>query len=234
MKRFLTVLAIFMVVFAGCDSGDSNGTDAGGKYDHYYTGTYRNNQDGTVEVGNESQYDMLLFAGTISINSIVGGVKAGSSTTVNFSTETDFQSGGYKILQAVKEAEFDAHSMAAAVDWKALITYRDDRRFRATISFEEGPYQYKVSNMSSSFFLELRKNSPEGEKITFLGKAETNKVIYCSNNDEITVFPVWINFDTETKSIVIFTPTDYNSSATVVPKLPGDVSSYVFNEPVDW
>ena len=236
LKYPALLLVIGILCFSGCDKDGRNNDDDddeenGNIYDTFYSGDYRDNQIGTVEVVNNTVYDMLLFSGpVISTNYIVGGVRAGATNTVNFSTESDYKIGGFKILQAVKQSEFDAQKIASIVDWRAMVTYREGSKFHTTISFTEGGYQYRVSNRSALYSLELRKNSPDGERVVFIERAEVNKVVRCADDNPITVFPVWIAFNTETKALVNFTPVDYlNHPVTIEPKLPSDsVNSYNF------
>ena len=229
MKNFVTysilVLAACMVLFfTGCDNDTGENSNI---YDMYYKGDFRDNRNGSVEVANNTVHDMLLFSGSVlSTNYIVGGVRASSTNTVNFSTETDYTAGGYKVLQAVKQSEFDVHKEASAVDWKALVTYGEGRRFRANIvSTNDGDYQYRVSNRSNSYFLELRKDSPDGEKVVFLDRGEINKVVRCADSNVLTLYPVWLTYNNVTRSVVTFTPAGFQYQ-DVQPRLLADAVYY--------
>jgi hypothetical protein len=240
MKKMLKFSALVLIVglvlgLAGCDEKDDGG--GGNEYAKYYEGSFRNNVNGTVEVVNNTSHDMLLFSGTdvtISLNYIVGGVRAFSTNTVNFSTEADYTVGGYKVIRAVKESEFKANGDKSRTDHSAMITYRDGAKFRTNIvSTTDGAFQYTVHNMNSQYALELRKNSPEGEKVAYLPRAEKNRVIQSPTGVPMTVFPVWIAFNNVTKSIVSFSPSDAGDSwegeREVQPKSPtGEVPSYRF------
>ena len=244
MKNLLKFPVLLLVAgilcFAGCDKGDRDNDDNdndinirenGIIYDNFYKGDYRDNRNGTVEIVNATAHDMLIFSGsTISLANIVGGVRAYSTNTVNFSTETDYLVGGYKVLQAVKQSEFEIHKEASEVDWRALVTYRDGAKFKTNIvSTTDGNYQYKVSNRSRDYRLELRKNSPDGERVAFLERAEVNKVVKCAGSASITLFPVWITFNTETKTLVNYTPAGLDHSVTVEPKpLTDYANNYYF------
>ncbi|WP_461255120.1 hypothetical protein [Treponema sp. R80B11-R83G3] len=232
-KLCVLVLIVGLVVsFAGCGDDEVKGGD---EYAKYYEGSYRNNVNGSVEVVNNTSYDMLLFSGSaISINYIVGGVRAFSTNTVNFSTEADYTVGGYKVIHAVKEFEFKANGDKSRIDNSAMITYRDGAKFRTNIvSTTDGAFQYTVHNMNSQYALELRKDSPEGEKVAYLVRAEKNRVIHSPSKTPMTLFPVWIAFNNVTKTIVPFSPSDAGDSwegeREVQPKSPTeDVPTYRF------
>jgi len=221
LKGFWVLLLVAGLIMGltGCpqDDGDPEGGD---EYAQYYDGNFRNNRNGATEVVNNTNYDMLLFTGeVIGRNSIVGGVKAGSSNSLNFSDENDYQVGGYKLLRAVKQSEFKTYGDQSRVDHTAMITYREGGRFRVDIrSTTDGDYQYTVYNRSKDFGLELRKNSPDGEKVAYLTRGEVRRVIKSPTIAELTLYPVWVAFNTQTRSIVTFTPDEKLSVQDIQPK----------------
>jgi hypothetical protein len=234
-KRVWVILAQILacgLMALGCNTG--NEPDNGGRsddYAQYYEGDFRNNRNGTVEVVNNTQYDMLLFTGeTISPNYVVGGVKAGSTNTVNFSNESDYTVGGYKLLRAVKQSEYALYKDLSRIDHTALITYRDGAKFRTNIvSTTDGAYQYTVYNRSRDYGLELRKNSTDGDKVAYLTRGEVRRVINSPTNTELTLYPVWVAYNKVTKSIVTFSPSGNLEYQDVQPKNSSeDVAPYYF------
>jgi len=235
MKKMLKITAFMLIMglivsLVGCDDGDGN-EQGGDDYAQYYAGTFRNNQNGLVEIVNNTDFDMLLFTGeTISLNYIVGGVKSGTRSNVNFSDKSDYQVGGYVLLRAVKQTEFDKAKDQSRVDYTAMVTYGEGKKFTTNIvSTTDGTYQYTVYNRSRDYGLELRKNSLEGEKVAYLTKGEVRRVINSPNRTELTLYPVWVAFNNVTKSIVTFTPDNTLTALDVQPKQPTeDVSPYYF------
>ncbi|MCL2608543.1 MAG: hypothetical protein FWD94_01375, partial [Treponema sp.] len=243
MKRLGKLAAIlltagFVAGLAGCpvtgDDGGGGGGGDGGAYAEYYEGTFRNNQNGTTEVVNNTGSDMLLFTGEVIGKAfIVGGVKSGTRANVNFSSESDWTVGGYKLLRAVKQTEFEKAGDQSRVDHTAMVTDGEGKRFTTSItSTTDGDYQYQVYNRSRDYGLELRENSPEGRKVAYLTKGEVRRFIRTPNSDMLTLFPVWVAFNNQSKSIVTFTPSDVLSSLDIQPKRTNEeVSPYYF--PVD-
>ena len=217
---------------AGCPADDGGQED---EYAKYYTPEYRNNGNGTVEIVNNTAHDMLLLSGaTISRNYIVGGVRAFSTNTVNFGDESDYTVGGYKVIHAIKQDEFDSKGEHSRIDHSAMVTYRDGAKFRTNIvSTTDGAYQFTVNNKNTQYALELRKNSPDGEKAAYLTRAEQRRVIQSPSNTQMTLFPVWIAYNNVTKTIVSFSPSDagdkWEGQRDVSPRAPtDDVSAYNF------
>ena len=199
MLKFTALLLVLGLIFglAGCPEPDKGDGGEGDEYAKYYEGSYRDNVNGTVEVVNNTSYDMLLFSGSaLTVNNIVGGVKAFSTNTVNFSKEADYTIGGYKVIHAVKESVFKTDEDKSRTDHSAMVTYRDGAKFRTNIvSTTDGAYEIWVQNMNAKYALELRKNSPEGEKIAYLTRNERYRQIKVPTNATMTLFPVWIAFN---------------------------------------
>jgi hypothetical protein len=217
---FFTLLlyVCLLLVSTGCSS-DIDDNKEEDLFAQYYKDDFRDNKNGTVEIFNPTAYDMLLFADNISsLNNIVGGVRAGARTNVNFSTQNDFHIGGFVLLQAIKQSEVVAHGNQSMIDWRNLVIYGEGRIFTTTIySTTDGDYHYMVSNMSQNYALELRKNSFNGKKVAFLLRGERDKVIRSPSNAMVTLYPVWVAFNTLTRSLVTFVPTSPLSAQTAAP-----------------
>jgi hypothetical protein len=190
--------ALLAFAFTAC------GDDEKDPYAQYYDPGFRNNVDGTVEVRNPTSHDMLLFRGSVFTRAnIIGGVRAGGSANVNFSNESDFEVGGCVLLQAVRQEEFHAKQDMPEVDDKFLAVYGEGMRSTHNIiSTTDGDFSYMVHNRSSDFALELRKGSPTGERVATLSRGETHRVIQTPDSSLLTLYPVWIAFNTVTKTIV--------------------------------
>ena len=228
MKKMMRLPALLLAValvlgLAGCpdDKGGDDPKD-GDEFAKYYEPSYRGNVNGSVEVINPTQYDMLLFKNkTLIDNNIVGGVRNGETGRINFSDEKDYTVGGFKILYAVKQSEYKTAKGNSNVDYTAMVTYRNGSEFRITlISRYDGNYQFTSFNRNTDWPMELRKNTPEGEKIAFLAKGETWYKIKTTSTDLFTVYPVWIAFNTVSKAIVPFCPKDDILSVQTIQTVP--------------
>jgi len=202
-------------------NGDTSGTTEG--YTKYYDGDYRNNRNGDTTVLNNTSFDMLLFEGEfIGRERIVGGVKGGSNATLNFSNETDYVTGGYKLLRAVRQSVFEAQGNQSKVDHSVMASYRRNAPTTVSItSTTDGDYHYIVHNMSSRFSLQLRQDSAQGKVVAFLTKGERNRVIQTSSANQLLLYPVWIGYSTQTMEIVEFAPTEPFTAQPVQPESTG-------------
>jgi hypothetical protein len=227
MRKFSMLLLTAGLVFgglAGC------GDDADGSYGRYYDPGFRNNRNGTVEVVNNTSHDMLLFSGdTLGFGDIVGGVRAEDRSTINFSNKSDYKEGGYAILRAVRQTEFHAYKNQSLPGHTAMVTYGEGRRFTTNIlPVTEGEYQYVVQNRSRDFGLELRENAPSGRKIAYLTKGEPRRIIRTASSSLLTLYPVWVAFNKQTKTIVTFTPTGVLDPHNIQPRHPNVLGLYSF------
>jgi hypothetical protein len=230
MKNLFKVSLLLIVslcfYFISCDN--DNDTNING-FDEYYDQNYRENINGTIEVINSTNHDMLLFPkGVLIKNNIVGGIRAGKTTQINFASESDFLSGGYKIIYAVKQSEFEKEKENSSIDYTGVITYRDGARFRITIQSRfDGNYQFTASNRNPYYSLELRKNSYDGEKIAFLLPGELYHIIRTTSNTPFAVYPVWVAFNSLTKSIMTFSLAGYSQVQIIQPNIASEDYDYV-------
>jgi hypothetical protein len=223
MKKFIAALAIFALILTGCDDGNKETEQDNGI-------NWNNEPNGTLEVSNNSLKDVVLFRGIPAAANILGGVRASTEKNFDVSKITDdFETGGYMILAGITLDEYNNYKSnlsIADVRYSALITYGQGSRFRAEISNESfGDYCFKVNNNGRTG-IELRKDSPDGEKIGYVPVLASNYTIYAASSNEIIVFPEYVYFDNDTKSLVSITPSD-TDAVTVVPGLVTDSISII-------
>jgi hypothetical protein len=227
MKKLLTVLAIFALVLAGCDDGDKE-TESGNGIN------WNNEPNGTLVVVNNALKDVVLFQGIPSAANILGGVRASTEKTFDISKiVSDFGTGGYMTLAGITLDEYqknESNLSAANVRYSAIVTYGQGRTFRAEISNESfGDYCFKVNNDGRTG-IELHKDNPDGEKMGYVPALARNYTIYAGSADEITVYPVYVYFDNDTKNLVFWKPTSFASAVSLVPRPVTDssISTYTF------
>jgi len=210
-KHHLFSLLFTAFVLLGC----------GDNAEHFINWDSDNN--GTLEVTNTSNKDIVVFHGQVpNKNTIMGGVRA--QTTKNFDVSkyvSDFSTGGWMILRGMTRDEFNNNELnlsAAKVEFSAMATYRAGQRYRITIDYNfTGDNAFRVTN-NSEFGLELRRNSPEGEKIAYLPKLSVNNVIYTQTTEAITLFPVYVFYNRGTQTVTTLNATSLFESVTVAPR----------------
>jgi hypothetical protein len=222
MPSFLVLLlAVTLVLgFAGCpveDDGKKDDTTGGDGI------KWTNEPSGTLTVLNNTSKDMVLFQGqTPTTSSILGGVRAQTTKTFDISDDVDdFEVGGYIILRGMSSDEYNKNKSNLAnakIEYSAMATYGQGKKFRAEINpAYSGDYYFRVTN-GGRIGIELRKNSPDGEKIGYLPALATNYALYSSTSDNITIFPVYVFFSNVTKQVTTIRSTSFVESASVGPR----------------
>jgi len=236
LKFSVLLLAVGLVLgLAGCktdpdDSGNGDGGGDGIKWD--------NEPSGTLTILNNTTKDMVLFQGqTPTIGNTLGGVRAGTQKTFDISDDVDdFQIGGYMVLRAMTLTEYNSNKSNlsnAKIEFSAMATYRATQKFRAEINpAYVGDYYYKATN-AGAIGIELRKDSPDGEKIGYLPALATNYALYFSSTNSMTVFPVYVFYSRITQTVTTIKPTDFGSSVSVGPRPVTDSSVATVRFPND-
>jgi len=165
---------------------------------------WNNEPNGTLTVINNALKDMVIFRGqTPSFNYILGGIRASTnSKTFDISDDVDdFNVGGYMVLRGITLDELSANKdnlSKAKIEFSAMATYGQDKTFRVEINPSyTGDYAYRVSNLGR-IGIELRKDSPTGEKIGYLPALATNILLYADSTDGFSVYPVYVYYSKST------------------------------------
>jgi len=215
---------------AGC--GDSGGDEPTAKDNIKWT----NEPNGTLNVTNSTQKDMVLFQGqTPSISNIIGGVKAGVSKDFDISDDvTDFGVGGYMVLRGVTLDEYNANKSnlsLAKIEYSAMATYGQGKKFRTEIYPNYmGDYGYRVTNIGR-LGIELRKGSPDGEKVGYLSSLASNVLLYSDSTSGFALYPVYVYFNRTNGQVTTLRPTTMFDTITVSPRglaNASQIQSYLF------
>jgi hypothetical protein len=192
---------------------------------------------GTLEVLNGSSKDIVVFKGATPTNeSIMGGIRAGSTKAFDVSKETDFNEGGYMVIRGITREEYnDKKGNLGSAKWQfnAFATYKKGQKYRIQIDDAYmGNYAVKVTNLAN-FGVELRKNSPEGEKIAYLPRLKVNEYVYFQKPEGITLFPVYVAYNRTTQEIITLEANSAYDGATVGPLPVNDPDIANISFPID-
>jgi hypothetical protein len=234
-------LVLALVVFASCDLGNKDDDEKNGEEQEI---KWDNEPSGTLTVLNSTSKDMVIFQGqTPAASNIMGGVRADTTRTFDVSDDVDdFSVGGYLILRGISLDEYNANKTnlsLAKIEYSAMATYGQGKKYRTEISSNYvGDFGYKVTN-SGRIGMELRKNSPDGEKIGYLPSLATNVMLYSENSNGLAIFPVYVYYTKSTGQITTVRPTSHFDSVTATPRPLANATSiqtYQFpNDPtVTW
>ncbi|MDR2194685.1 MAG: hypothetical protein LBP19_09550 [Treponema sp.] len=244
-NRFFTGILVMALVFGiavlGCDTGggDDSGTKTGTGNGNGTDGIqWESEPSGTLTTLNNTSKDMIVFQGqTPNTSNILGGVRANSTRVFDISDDVDdFDVGGYIILRGISKEEYEknkANLSAAKAEYSAMATYGQGKKFRTEINpAYSGEYYFKITN-GGRIGMELRKNSPDGEKIGYLPALATNYALYSSSADDLTIFPVYVFYSNISKTVTTVRATSFAESASVGPRPVTDQSVQTVRLPND-
>jgi hypothetical protein len=228
MKSLLFKSAVLAAVFAllGCGTNDIAENDI----------KWSDDNGGTLEVVNGSGKDIVVFHGqSLTESGLMGGVKAGSTKLFDVSKFSDFNTGGYVVLKGMSRDEYNAHRFGdlseARIEFRAMATYRRGSMYRIHIDLTGGDYGFKINN-TLNVGVELRRNSPDGEKVTYLGPLESNQIIYFSTTTTTRLFPVYVYYNKTTGEVSTLKTTDLYQTINVAARpLAGATSMNSYNVP---
>jgi hypothetical protein len=226
-------LAVLLVLgFTGCptegeDDPNNNNSENGV--------SFTNEGNGTLTIINNVSKDMVIFQGqTPSASNIMGGIRALSTRTFDVSDDVDdFSVGGFLILRGIALDEYNSHKTnlaTAKIEYSAMATYGQGKKFRAEISPNyTGDYAYKVTNIGR-IGMELRKDSPDGEKIGYLPALASNMLFYADSTDGYAVYPVYVYYSRSTGQVTTLKPTSQFETVTVSPRSASanQIQAYTF------
>jgi hypothetical protein len=125
------------------------------------------------------------------------------------------------VLRGISKAQYleniDNLSQAK-IDVSTMATYKAGQKYRLNINPSYvGDYGFIVDN-NSPIGIELRKDSPRGEKVAYLPALASNQKIYASSADALNLFPVYVYYNTSTAEVTTITSTDLYQTIEATPR----------------
>jgi hypothetical protein len=164
---------------------------------------------------------------------IIGGIRGIRKRRLEIERKVDdFQVGGFMILCGISLDEYNANRdnlSRARIDYSAMATYGRGKRFRTEISPNfMGDYSYRVTNIGR-IGMELRKDSPDGDKVGFLSALASNMPLFADSSDGFALYPVYVFFNKRTQEVTTLRPQSQFETVTVSPRPANEnVQSYIF------
>ena len=232
------LLALGLVLaLSACDllNGDDGEPDPGPGQDNEDGIEWGNEGNGTLTILNNTNKDMVIFQGQTPLNSnILGGVRALATKTFDISDDVDdFNVGGYVILRGITKDEYNANKTnlsRAKIEYSAMATYGQGKKYRAEISPSyTGDFAYRVTNIGR-IGIELRKESPDGEKIGYLPSLGSNVLFYADSSDGFSIFPVFVYYSRSTGQVTTLKATSQFEAVGVSPRpaTGSEIQAYIF------
>jgi hypothetical protein len=170
---------------------------------------------GTLTINNQASFDVIIFAGRVNNNNVMGGIRAGQSRTFDLTTLSLPGKNGSFLIRATS---FDVYNRRSArvteedVVYTGLVVFDlNDPRQRTNLNvfagISESQEEYIWISNTSKFVLELRADSPNGEKMATLAPFQTNKAIPLQrkqSNMPYDFYATYIYIDPQTNEIFNF------------------------------
>lgn len=162
--------------------------------------SYANQPNGELELTNETNYDLVIFAGKISRNNILGGIKASSTRSFDFRQFVSGKTGAF-LVRAVKVETYEENG--------GHITETNDVVFAKLVTFGNLKSSFRISgeiggdgtllfeNMSP-YPVEIRLNNVTGEVLTTLPPYCKEQYVYIKPNKRGYVYyPTYLMYNKE-------------------------------------
>ncbi len=204
------------------------------------------NKSGSLIVNNETSSELVIFAGRVEKNALLGGIRKNAASTFDLSKISGIPSKGSLLIRAANYENYKGKARITEEDvvWTGLVVYDlTDSNDRICVSIYNGVDAQQqtciyVSNMSPNFVLELRKgNLAQGEIIGTLPPLQRHKRIFLAQDPDghaIDIYPTFIYVDPRTGDKTSL-PGDGADGESVIPKPVGTsrINEFVWNGPND-
>ncbi|MCL2805466.1 MAG: hypothetical protein FWD26_05965 [Treponema sp.] len=255
MKKVYVVLLAFVLVFFGISDVFAGGgkeadrdsqiqRDRGRDYASIPSANlFAEGGRGSLAITNQASFDVIIFAGRVNQNNVLGGIKAGKTRNFDLSTLSLPARNGSFLIRAASYDTYTRKNLRVTEEdilYAGLVVYDlNDPRDKTHINIFAGISQSNetfiwVSN-TSKFVLELRVGTPNGEKLATLAPFQTNKAIALSpqqRNMPYEFYATYLYINPQTNEIVNFAARGMDERQRRSPS--GDrVNPMVFAGPAD-
>jgi hypothetical protein len=215
----VTLVALFMVGCAGVSTADRNPVievDEGKDFACIDSDDlFKEGGAGSLTINNKASFDVVIFAGKISNNKVLGGIKAGKSRAFDLSKMGLIDKNGSFLIRAASYKTYTKSCLQMREDdvlYSGLVVYdlndsNDRVNMDIFVGIQESKQEYIYATNHSPFVLELRLNHPAGDKIATLHPNQDNKKIYLTPLDDgmpYTIYPSYVYVDPKSNEIKSF------------------------------
>lgn len=205
-KRALLVLPALLfaaAVVVGCGSTPKRDGSGGNTVTLKQKDISFKSEAGSLTISNETLTDVVIFAGKVEKNAVLGGIKAGQSRSFNLANLPGIPDSGSLLIRAATMATYrgKARLTEADVIYTGLVVYNlKDKNDKSHISIYAGVDTNQqtciyVSNESEHYVLELQMGVPgQGEVIATLPPLQTNKRIYLAPREDGIAYDFYPRF----------------------------------------
>ncbi|MCL2209131.1 MAG: hypothetical protein FWC19_09300 [Treponema sp.] len=246
---FLTVFIIPVSVNAGGNKerGEHNPVIQTDKNQPHATIDTRNlfatGGKGSLTINNQASFDVIIFAGRVSNNNVMGGIRAGQSRTFDLSTYAMPGKSGSFLVRAASFEQYNrknARILEEDVIFTGLVVYNlNDSNDKTNLNIYAGVNdtgkEYIYASNTSKFVLELRLETPTGDKIATLAPLQENKKLFIKPKEDgmpYNFYATYVYVDPSTNEMRSFTARDRSERQRELPST-SHVAPLIFRGPQD-
>jgi hypothetical protein len=218
----LTVIFSLLVVGSCVTSSERNPvikTDKGKDYASIDSkDLFKEGGRGNLTITNKASFDIVIFAGRVDNNNVMGGIKAGKERTFDLKDLSLPGKNGSFLIRAASYSSFTKKNFRVTEDdvvYSGLVVYdlnnpSDKTHLNIFAGVSEDNQEFIWVSNKSRFVLELRVGTPNGEKIATLAPSQVNKAISLKQNRQgnalmpYEFYPTYVYVDPKTNEIKSF------------------------------
>lgn len=203
MSGMLFSFLAFMLV--GCLSTDGSAKQSSGIVLNEKEVSFES-EPGSLVVSNNTSKELVIFAGAISRNAILGGIRPRSTRSFNLKKLPGIQNRGSNGSLLIRAATFEAYKRGRAtvkeedVIYTGLVVYNlEDPQYITEANIYEGidtdrKHCVYLTNKSDRFVLEVRVGSTAGQTIATLAPGESLKPVFLEPKTTRTAYEFYPQF----------------------------------------
>jgi len=247
----ILLIMIVTLLAAGCASGGNSErnsaiqTDSGKDYATITGGDdlFKEGGTGSLTINNQASFDVIIYAGKVANNNVLGGIRAGKSRTFNIAAlNLPAKNGSFLIRAASFETYRSKNYRVTENDvlYAGLVVFdlndpkdKTNLNIFAGINDKQNEFIY-VSN-TSKFVLELRLDNPNGEKIATLAPLQENKRVFLTPLDQgmpYQFYATYVYIDPTSNEVKSFVAKNRSERQRRIPNNEG-VNPMIFPGPSD-
>jgi len=165
--------------------------------------SYKNQPDGELELNNQTDYDLVVFAGKIDRKNILGGIHSNDTRSFDFRPFVSAESGAF-LCRAVDKNVYETKGGKVTerdIFWAKLVVF-GNKKSSFTIVGEVGGEGKLLFENGSPYPVEIRLNSTTGEVLTTLPPHCKEQYVYVKPNERgYGYFPTYLVYDRETGKV---------------------------------
>lgn len=214
MKKIIAILLVALALTACVSTNSSVNTASKGSSKTNKLSF--ENEEGSLLISNTTSCDVVVFAGRVEKDIVLGGIKSGEKRSFNLAKLPEIPKKGALLLRIAPYIAYEKGMRITEGDvvYTRLLVYDlTDKKKNILLDIPKNidmeQKHYVVLTNLSTYVLEVREGSPTGEVIATLSPMQFNKPIFLLPKRDYgayDLFPLFLYRDIETGEVVSTVP----------------------------